>query len=130
MDGDAELQGMISRLRGMRTFAAEVATEAAPLVEAAARRSVIANTTPQGKPWAPNKKEGGRVLENAAAHITAVAMGTAIELTLEGHDVFHHFGTARVPERQVLPKPGDPLPPGYVEAMAEATSRVLFRRLG
>ncbi len=129
MVGADQLDAMIERLRGFRGIADEAAREAAPLVEKAARASAAAGTTPEGKPW-PGKKSGGRALEHAAAHITAEAVGSAVVVTLRGPDVWHHQGTARVPERKIIPRTGDPLPPAYAEAMAEGARRAFARRAG
>ncbi|MDB4996651.1 MAG: uncharacterized protein JWM74_4083 [Myxococcaceae bacterium] len=123
------LDDMIARMRGLDSFTAEAAKEAAPLVQTSARRTAAAGTTPEGKAWPP-KKDGGRALEHAAEHVTAVAVGSAIEVTLTGPDVFHNKGTASVPERRVIPRVGDPIPRTYADAMREGARRAFLRITG
>lgn len=128
MSGDAVMQAMIAGLRGLgRDALSAIAKEAAPLVQEAARKTAAAGTTPDGEAWTPTK-DGRKPLENAADHITARASGPTLRIYLNGPDVFHHFGTGRVPRRQIIPE--GKIPPAIGSAMQRATSIVMGRALG
>lgn len=128
MDGDAVLQAMIARLQAVgRSGLADVAAAAAPLVEEALRATARAGQTPYGESW-PEKKAGGAPLERAADHITAKAAGPTVRVYLTGPDVYHHFGTARVPKRQVIPE--GPTPPSVAKAVAKAADKAFERLVG
>lgn len=126
--GIAQLDEMIARIRrlGAPTLVDEVAREAAPLVDAAIKRTARAGVTPLGAPW-KSKKDGGAPLVNAAAAITTRALGRIVAVTLTGPTVFHHLGLGGKPRRQVIPD-GVSIPPGVKEAAIEAARRV-FRRI-
>jgi hypothetical protein len=119
VDGDAQLDAIKERVRALAGLADATAAEAAPLVQAAARRTAAAGTTPDGRAWVA-KKDGGRPLAGAANAIAASAAGPTIAITLEGVEVYHHHGVGKTtPERQIIPKPGDPIPVGIAEAIGK-----------
>ena len=126
--GIAQLDAMIARLKALAgpDMPARVAKEAAPLVEAAIKGTAAAGTDPLGRPWQP-KKDGGRPLVNAAAHIKTRAVGNLVATTLSGPDVFHHLGSGHSPRRQILPD-GASVPPAVEEAATEGARRV-FRAI-
>ena len=131
MDGDAALQDMIARCSALEGFAAEVAAEAAPLVEEAARRTARAGTDPEGRPWAPRKKDGGRALANAADHVTAVAVGPRVDIVLTGPEAIHQRGAGKtLPARRVIPDGSAGVPAAITEACATAARTVFQRRMG
>jgi hypothetical protein len=107
----------------------DLATRAAPAVERQIRATANAGTDPNGKPWEP-KKGGGRALEHAAAHISTKASGALIRTTLTGPDVFHHFGTARVPKRQVLPDAGAGIPDPIAAVLLKAAGDSFDKAFG
>jgi len=130
VDGNAALESMIARMRGLEGFEAAVAREAAPLVEAAARQTAAAGTDPAGAAWAP-KKSGGRALANAATKITAVPRGARVDIVLEGVEVYHQHGVeGGPPKRKIIPDVGDPVPPAIAAALHEGASRVFARTMG
>ena len=120
----AALDSMIERMKalGSRDVGARVAARAAPLVDAEIKRTAAAGRAPDGHAWKP-KVDGGRPLQNAAAHIQTRAMGNLIVTTLEGPTVFHHLGLGGKPTRQVIPDSGN-VPPGVEKAVTEAAMSV------
>lgn len=128
MDGDRDLDAMLARLRGLgKSLPLEAARRAAPLVEAAVKKTAAAGTSPDGKPW-PERKKGGRALEHAADHVTAKAVGSSVVVTLAGPDVIHNYGTTRLPKRQVLPDAGAGVPPTIAAALKRGAADA-FRSL-
>ncbi|HEX8795457.1 MAG TPA: hypothetical protein VF765_31120 [Polyangiaceae bacterium] len=126
---DAALSAFIQRVRGLRTLAADAAKLAAPLVEAAAKKTAAAGVTPDGIPWAP-KKGGGRALVHAANALSARALGPAVVLTLKGVEVLQNFGTTRLPARQILPEGGAGVPKAFADALAKASETAFARAMG
>lgn len=125
--GFEALDAMIARLQGLRSFAAEAASRAAPHVEAAARATAAAGTTPVGAAWAPKKRpDGRRPLEGAAAFVHARAAGTVLVLAIQGHHLYHSLGIGR-PKRQIIPDKGEPIPPS-IRAACERGAREAFAR--
>ncbi len=128
-EGAEQMQRWISQLQALgRDGIAEVAREAEPLVQEAARATAAAGTDPSGKAW-PAKKDGGAPLVGSPSHITAKAAGGTIRIYLKGPDVFHHYGTKRVPKRQVIPE-GTTVPAGIAAALHKAAAKVFARRMG
>ena len=139
MDADLRpLDALIEQLEKLDSVGVQIATEARGDVEAAARATAAAGTTPSGEAWAPKKDGGGRPLAHAASAITAIVSGgsrAVIALVLRGHYVVHHFGRAKskggggLPKRQILPS-SDALPPAITNAVQAAAERVLARVMG
>lgn len=131
MDGDAALQDMIARFGALQDFAVDAAAEAAPLVEAAARATAAAGTDPEGRPWAPRKKDGGRALEHAADHVTATANGPRVDIVLSGPEAIHQQGVGKTtPARRVIPDGSAGIPSAIAEACAEGARRAFAKRVG
>jgi len=126
VDGNAQIDAMIARLRGLRGFVGEAAKEAAPLVEAELRKTAAAGVDPEGKAW-PTRRDGSRALERAATAITARAVGEAVVATLVGAYVFHHYAKG-ADRRRILPDSGAGVPAGVAGACREGARRA-FRRL-
>jgi hypothetical protein len=129
VDGDAALQGFIARIRRAGALPAEVAKEAAPVLEAEARASADAGVTPDGQAW-PEKKGGGRALAEAASAIAGRAAGAAILLTLKGVYVLHSRGKGHAPRRQILPDGGAGLPANIAAALNKAAAKAFARVMG
>lgn len=114
---------MLEDLRRLGELPREAAKIAAPLVERELRAKAAAGEDPEGTAWAPRKKDGGRAMKNAAAHIEVAPVGTVVRATLTGPDVYHHFGAGPGHvTRQVLPDPGT-IPPGVEKALREAADK-------
>jgi hypothetical protein len=125
--GLAALDAMIDRMKRLGNgadVAARVARAGAPLVAAALKKTAAAGTTPAGSPWKP-KKDGGRPLVNAAAHITVRPAGNFILAQLVGPDVFHHLGLGGKPHRQVIPDSAA-IPDGVARAVLEGARKVFL----
>lgn len=120
MSGLEILDELADAFRKLETFPQDAAKIAAPLVDAALKETARAGTDPLGNPWPP-KKDGGAPLKNAADHITTKAVGTVVQATLQGVEVFHHYG-AGVPRRQILPDPGT-IPPRVEKALRKAADQ-------
>ena len=117
------VDAMIGALRKLGAAPAAIAKRAAPLVDAAVKKTAAAGTTPDGQPWQP-KKDGGRPLVNAANALSTKAVGTTVVVTLEGPEVVHDKGTKRLPQRKILPDGGAGLPTNVADAMREACEKV------
>lgn len=124
-----DLLTMANKLRSLRDFNSRCAEEAAPLLEAAVKATAAAGTTPDGKAWAPKKKDGGRALVNAAAHVSAEANGETCTVTLEGVEVIHNYGAGKLPRRQILPEAGSSTPKIVTDACQEATRRAFEKAM-
>jgi hypothetical protein len=122
------IDDMISSLRKLGKAPADVAKEAAPLVEKALRATAAAGTDPEGRAWAPRKRGGGRVLVNAAAAISTKAIGPLVVTTLEGVEVFHQHSKSH--QRRIIPDGGAGTPESVAAAIDEAASRVFARAMG
>lgn len=107
----------IGNLDGLTERAAQ---EAAPLVEAAARKTAAAGKDPYGNTWQP-KKDGGRPLEHAAEHIHARPIASSIEISTEGADAWHNVGAGGRPVRQVIPDVE--IPPAIADAVEQGAAR-------
>jgi hypothetical protein len=118
-----------ARQLGSPDFARQVAAEAAPLVDEAIKRTARAGTTPDGKPWAPRKKDGQPALQNVAEQISTNAFGDVVRTTLEGPAVFSHFG-AGITQRQVIPDSAVAIPDSISQAVTKAAGRVFERIAG
>lgn len=128
--GIAALDEMIARLDALsRPEAANrIAQRAAPAVTKAIQKTAAAGTSPEGDAWKP-KKDGGRPLKNAAAHISGQALGPLISVKLEGVDVFHHRGAKGLPVRQILPDPGT-IPDPVRDAVLKAAREIVEETAG
>lgn len=111
----------IDRLRRLPGFVSAAAPELAVSMEQMIARQIALGQGPDGSPW-PITKEGTQALRGAAAALSVRAIGTVLLAKLTGHEVYHHYGTKRLPKRQILPS-GD-LP----ETIAEAFRRGLVKR--
>lgn len=121
MDGFAELDAMIARIRELPMLAKSAAPDVARAVQAELHRTISAGTTPDGKPWAPTQA-GGKPLAGAADALTVVAVGSTVIVKLRGPEARHHLGWARGGiERPIIPS--KTIPP----AMAQAVKAVLVK---
>lgn len=118
-----QLTTLASRLRAIPSLGATIAREAAPDVLAAAKSTADAGTTPEGKAWAPRKKDGGRALAHAADAITVRAVGDVIEIVLSGVNVYQQA------KRRILPERGKTLPSQIVNAILSKARAVIVRSL-
>lgn len=131
MNGDAGLDAMIAKLRKIEGLPGDAAREIAPLLLEAVKKTANAGTTPDGRPWAPRKKDGARALVNAADHLSFRVLGKAIaQLVLTGPDVIHNRGTTTIPQRRILPDAGAGLPKLVVDAAAEGARRAWAKIMG
>jgi hypothetical protein len=131
VDDFAELDAMIDACAKLAApeFAAQIAQAAAPLVDTEIKRTARAGTTPDGTPWLPRKKDGGRALEHVADQIETKAIGNVVRATLSGPAVFSHFG-AGIPRRQVLPDAAVSVPAPVIDAMTKGATQVFNRLTG
>jgi hypothetical protein len=101
--GMAALQGMIGKLRRLGGISEECAPEVAEELRAITAANISAGVGPGGEAWQPTK-DGRRPLKNAAAALSATAVGTVAILRLEGPEARHNNGTARGKiTRRILP---------------------------
>ena len=126
MSGADTVREWAGRMRDLASLNRDAAALAVPRVRAAVRATAAAGTTPTGEAWVPTV-DGKRPLDRVAEKIEVTADGSRLEIALRGHDVFHQEGTKRTPQRQVIPSPGDPIPPA-VEAALKASATEAFQR--
>lgn len=127
MSSDA-LDNMIAQVRALGGLPADVAREAAPLVQEAARATARAGKTPEGKSWV-ERKAGGRALANAADAVTAVAGDKTVTIKVTGPEVFHNWGVGKTtPRRQIIPETGDQIPSAVSAALIDGAERA-FRKV-
>ena len=126
--GFATLEEWINKLETLPDGIKAIAQELAPKVKEALDEQIAAGTDAEGKAWAP-RKDGGRALVNAAKAITVKAIDNVILITLTGPEVFHQWGTRRVPRRSILPigslpaKLGNAIRLGIVDGLGAWMSR-------
>lgn len=128
------LDPMIAKLRALRSFGEETAKTAAPLVLEAVRADVADGIDPTtGEAWKP-KKGGGEPLRNASKALAVSTSGETVTVTLRGHEVFHHYGSAdggkRLPKRPILPDAGAGVPKKVDEAARKAAAETFRRTTG
>lgn len=128
MSGDAAMQAMIDRVRRLGAMPAEVAKVAAPLVEDVAKRAAAAGTNVEGKAWRP-RKDGKPALVNMAIAVGARAVGSVVQLFLQGTST----GSTKVQaiqaaRREVLP--AGAVPTAIADEIKRAADQVFARITG
>jgi hypothetical protein len=120
-----DLEEMIAALRklGAEDIEASVAAKAAPAILEGLQTTADAATSPEGAPWAP-RKSGGRAYVHAAGRLSAKAIGPLIRVTLEGPEVYGHYGVRGMPVRAMLPDAGAGVPPSVARALDAAATAV------
>lgn len=124
------LDAIIAKVRSVAAMAEQVAKESAPLVEAEAKRTAGAGTSPGGQAWA-DRKDGKPALVNAASAVKARSVGDVVQVALGSTET----GSAKVQAiqnttRQIIPAKGEALPTSYRKIVAEVASRVFARLTG
>ena len=117
-----DLNQMLTTLRGLtdtREVERIAAERAVRGIDAALKKTLTAGTTPDGKPWLPRKKDGGRAYKGAAGKLVVKALGNLVIATIDGGEAFGNYG-AGVPERRMLPDAGAKIPDGVSEALDKA----------
>jgi len=125
------LDGILERVRALGALPEEIASAAAPKVQDALRKTAAAGTSPSGKAWAPRKADGKRALANAAAAVTARAVGPTVQVRLEGTST----GDAKVQaiqnvKRPIIPATGEAIPGVVLEAIREGADEAFDRIVG
>lgn len=118
------IDAMIHQLGAIGDSANGIAKVAAPLMEAAVKKTAAAGTSPDGTPWR-SKKDGDPALKNAAQSVQGRAIGSVVELRLVGTAT----GDAKVQaiqnaRRPILPKPG--MAPAPVAEALQTAARQYF----
>jgi hypothetical protein len=99
-----------------------IAKHATVTLQDALVQTLAAGETPEGKPWAPLRKGGGRAYPDASGKITTKSTGNYVRVVLTGNEVYGHFGrTGKQVARPMLPSGGgSELPPLVSKALDEA----------
>lgn len=124
-----ELDEMIAALRKLGDtdkVCATIAVEGAAALKAALTQTLDAGTTPEGVPWAP-RKGGGQAYANASAALQSQAFGPLIRVSITGPEAWGHYGTGRMPSRQMLPDAGSGIPASASKALQDAAITVFDR---
>jgi len=125
----AKLDEWIDNLRTIHELENVAPPVLAGIILAEVSATAAAGTTPEGQSWAPRKADGGRALANAAAALSTTTSGNTVFLHLDGIEVIHHFGTSKLPSRQILPMGGVPVKLGNAirEGLVQMTEEWLTR---
>jgi hypothetical protein len=157
MSASAIVGAFIRGVESLRTLNERVAKEAEKDVLAAARETAAEGAAPDGTAWLP-RADGGKPLEGAASAIESSSKGPQIQLRVGKPHVFHQHGAGgtsttkdairarrasearrakggfrskfHAPRRQIIPKPGDPIPEPIKRAIAAVVARVFGRAVG
>ena len=123
------IEDIIADFRKLETLDAEIATQAAPRLEAIVKKTAAAGMTPDGQPWKPRKKDGGRPLEHAEERIRSEVNGSTIVLVVGGPEYWHQKAKpgASLPQRKVIPSAGDPLPDSLRTELDAVTSETIAK---
>lgn len=127
-----DLNQMLTTLRGLtdtREVERIAAERAVRGIDAALKKTLTAGTTPDGKPWLPRKKDGGRAYEGAAGKLVVKSSGNLVIATIDGGEAFGNYG-AGVPERRMLPDAGAKIPDGVSEALDKAGDETFNQIVG
>lgn len=125
--GFAELDEMIRRIREMPELAREAAPEVAETLRAHLEQNIAAGRGPDGSAW-QKTKDGRRALAGAAKALAVRVVGSMVLVVLSGHEVFHHYGTKRVPKREIIPSGS--LPADLGAAIKAGLVRRFRQRMG
>ena len=121
---DTSADAFIAAIRMMEGSELEerIAKHAEVTLQDAIVQTLVAGETPEGKPWAPRRKDGKRAYAEAAAHVKTRSTGNYVRVILEGPDVYGHFGRTRKQiARPMLPSGGgSELSPLVSKALDEA----------
>jgi len=157
MSGHAELEAFIAGVESLRRLNERTAKAAEADILAEVRKTAAAGQTPSGDPWPP-LADGGKPLAGAAKAISSSVKGARIDLKIGPPWVYHHHGAGgssqtkeakrhrqraaarhakggtkskfHAPKRQIIPDPGDPIPPPMKAAIVDAATRVFEKAVG
>lgn len=97
-NGNAAAFAELDKIQRFLEAVPHLPEQAAPKVAEAFQKqtelNVAAGRNPYGDEWAPTK-DGRAPLVNAVKAMTFKALGTVVQITLEGVEVMHHIGNAR-----------------------------------
>lgn len=129
---DTSADAFIAALRLMQGSELEeaIAKKAEVTLQNAVMQTLVAGETPEGKPWAPKRKGGGRAYANAGSTLVTKADGAYVRMTITGPDVYGHFGrTGKQIARRMLPDAGAGMPKEVADALDLATEQVITERM-
>ena len=124
-----ELDGLLATLHALEDSAevsSQIARRAAPILAAAIEKTLSAGTTPTGRAWLA-REIGGRAYSHAANALKHAADGNLIRLTLDGPEAWGHFGTHKLPRRQMLPEAAGSVPAVVTDAITKAAREYLAK---
>lgn len=126
------IDDMIADFRKLEGLDAAIAKAAAPRLETIAKNRAAAGVDPSGAAWKPRKKDGGRALANAAAHVRAEAKGSIVTLVLDGPEYWSQKAAPEgsLPQRKVIPDVGDALPDDMRAELELVTQQTIAEMTG
>lgn len=87
------ISDLIGRIEGIpRALVRDGGPDMAAAIKGYLNGTIHAKTTPDHEAWAPRKRGTAPVLENAAEHVTVVAVGPQIFIRVIGVEARHHRG--------------------------------------
>ena len=127
---DTSADAFIAALRLMQGTGLEeaIAKEAEVTLQDAVQATLVAGETPEGNPWAPKRRGGGRAYVNASSTLKTKADGAYVRMTISGPDVYGHFGrTGKQVARPMLPDAGAGVPSVVAKALELAAERAMAK---
>lgn len=131
MNGDAELDEIIARIRKVPQLGRIAAPEVADAVDAQLRSTIGAGESSDGKPWAPRKADGGRALVHASDAVKVGAIGSVVWMRVTGIEAAHHRGAVKGKvARPIIPTAATGIPAGMIAPVTNALTEVFKREVG
>jgi hypothetical protein len=122
MSGDSELDAILAKIASIPNLGVAAAPDVAIACERVTRNSIAAGTDPDGRPWAPRKKDGAKPLTHADKALTVGSTGALVILTLRGPEALHHLGRAKGGTKRAI-IPTDDIPQPMAAAIEDALTR-------
>jgi hypothetical protein len=112
-----QLVALERQLDGTKDAATRAARKAAPKLLALVKRQWAQGRAPNGSKW-PLTKDGKIPLVALTSQATAQASGSSVVITLPEEAQYHQEGDPpRLPRRQLVPDPGEPLPASWEQVL-------------
>lgn len=104
----------------------EITTKVLPKIEQLVDRQFVSASDPYGNGWAPRKADGAPALQTMRDRVTVSMQGMVIMASVEEHPgIYHQMGTARMPQRMIVPTDALGTPPQWQRVLDEVTDEVM-----
>jgi hypothetical protein len=125
MSDDADIKALIAGLEAIDAGAIDaVSAQAAQPILFLIDNEFVTGTDPYGNAWnAPNN------LLDTGAMISTLTVSNNLEISIGGPADYHQSGTSRMPARKILPNSDEELPLSWLQALADATDKVIGSKI-